>query len=55
MARQADPLTCIPSADIVRRQLTEAEQRAERLRILLEVAEKIEAVKPTRGESAHAS
>jgi hypothetical protein len=42
MAKIADPLKCIPSAGEVRRRLTEAEEQAARLRILLEVAERIE-------------
>lgn len=37
-----DPLSCIPSADAIRRRLTDTERTAERLRILLETAERIE-------------
>lgn len=41
--REYDPLACMPSADITRRRLRDAERIAERLRILLEVCERIEA------------
>jgi hypothetical protein len=40
--RHFDPLTLIPSPEVVRRHLTEAESLAERLRILLRVSEEIE-------------
>jgi hypothetical protein len=51
----ADPLKCIPSADEVRRRLTEAERQAMRLRILLDVAEKIERERRETREAANAS
>jgi hypothetical protein len=58
MAKPSDPLTFIPSADAIRRSLSETEDRARKLRILLDVAEKIEG-KPhdkaaDRRELAHA-
>jgi hypothetical protein len=47
-----DPLTFIPSAAAVRKQLCETERLAERLRVLLQVAERIEAVgEPTQADS----
>jgi hypothetical protein len=39
--RKFDPLTFIPSPDVLRRELAEYEDTARRLRILLEVSEKI--------------
>jgi hypothetical protein len=43
MARHVrDPLDCIPSAEAVRRELSEALTRAARLKELLDVAERIE-------------
>lgn len=43
MARRSyDPLDCIPSADVLRAKLREAETFAERLRILLAVAERLQ-------------
>jgi hypothetical protein len=39
--RPYDPLTCIPSPDILRDQLRETLTLAERLRVLLDVAERI--------------
>lgn len=41
MAQTFDPLACIPSPDVVRRKLEDALTLAERLRILLDVAERI--------------
>jgi hypothetical protein len=42
MARRPyDPLTCIPSPDVLRDKLRETLSLAERLRILLDVAERI--------------
>jgi hypothetical protein len=44
MSRRAyDPLSHIPSAEVVEQALREAEAKAERLRILLRVAREIEA------------
>jgi hypothetical protein len=40
--KQFDPLDVIPSSDVIRRQLTDTERLASRLRILLETAERIE-------------
>ena len=40
--RPPDPLAVIPSADVLRRQVTETQALADRFRILLDVAEKIE-------------
>ena len=37
-----DPLKCIPSSDSVRKRLTETETLAQKLRILLDTAERIE-------------
>lgn len=37
-----DPLSVIPSADVVRRWLAETERLAERYRILLQLAEQME-------------
>jgi hypothetical protein len=39
--RRYDPLDCIPSPEIVREKLRDIELLAERLRILLEVSERI--------------
>lgn len=39
--RTYDPLHCIPTPDAVRQRLAEVEQQADRLRILLEVAERV--------------
>ena len=53
--RDFDPLTFIPSADVLRRRLRETEELAARLRVLLEVAERIErtAARPgTAGDPA---
>jgi hypothetical protein len=36
-----DPLAYIPSPDVIRKKLTEAEQLASRLRVLLRVSEEI--------------
>jgi len=38
-----DPLNCIPSPDVIEKSLTEAEQLAARLRVLLRVSREIEA------------
>jgi hypothetical protein len=46
MPRQPDPLTFIPTADAVRRSLMETEERARKQRILLNVAEQVEAGQP---------
>lgn len=46
MARPFDPLTFIPSADVLRRRVTETQNLADRFRILLDVAEKIERTAP---------
>jgi hypothetical protein len=40
--RDYDPLAFIPSADVIRRQLAEAEELARRWRVLLHTAEQIE-------------
>ena len=42
MAKDYDPLTCIPSVEAVRKRLKNATEEARKLRILLRVAEKIE-------------
>jgi hypothetical protein len=42
MAKEYDPLTCIPSAEAVRKRLENTTKEARKLRILLRVAEKIE-------------
>ena len=39
--RRSDPLDCIPSPDPIREKLRETETLAERLRLLLYVAERI--------------
>ena len=39
-----DPLSCIPSADVVRRRLHEERKIVKRLEVLLETAERIETV-----------
>ena len=46
MARPFDPLTFIPSADVLRRRVSETEALADRFRILLDVAERIERTAP---------
>ncbi len=43
MARSYDPLTFLPKADTVRACLKDAERRAAKLRILLRVAEDVQA------------
>lgn len=42
MAKDYDPLTCLPSAQAVRRRLEAAKEETRKLKILLRVAEKIE-------------
>ncbi|NLS96596.1 MAG: hypothetical protein GXX96_31045 [Planctomycetaceae bacterium] len=42
MAKDYNPLTCLPSAEAVRKRLKAAREEARKLRILLQVAEKIE-------------
>lgn len=45
MAKKAwDPLNCLPSAEVIREKLAETLLLAERLRILLEVRERSDAV-----------
>jgi hypothetical protein len=46
-----DPLDFIPSASVIRASLRELEVRCKRLRILLEVAERIEAITVENGDS----
>jgi hypothetical protein len=46
-SKSFDPLECVPSSEILRRKLTETLTLAERFRILLEVAERIEQAKTT--------
>jgi hypothetical protein len=46
-----DPLDCIPSASVIRVSLRELEVRCKRMRILLEVAERIEAATAENGDS----
>jgi hypothetical protein len=42
MARRPyDPLDCVPSPEIVRQKLSETERLAERLRVLLDLAERL--------------
>ena len=48
MARTLDPLACIPSPEAVRRKLEETLTLAERLRVLLDLSERIGAVKTPR-------
>lgn len=48
MARTLDPLACIPSPEAVRRKLEETLILAERLRVLLDVAERIGVAKLPR-------
>jgi hypothetical protein len=45
-----DPLDFIPSASVIRASLRELEVRCKRLRILLEVAERMEAVTVENGD-----
>ena len=45
-----DPLSCIPSADIVRRRLHEERRIVKRLEVLLETAERLETVTETRDD-----
>lgn len=53
-AKTANPLSAIPSADVVRRRLSETEREAEKLRILLDLAEKIERADSTPSKEAGA-
>lgn len=48
-----DPLTYIPSAQTVEKHLRETEQLAERLRVLLRVAQEIERTSINKSFSAH--
>lgn len=48
MARRSyDPLACIPSPEVVREQLAETLTLAERLRLLLDLAERLRRPLPT--------
>ena len=53
-AKQTDPLGVIPTTQAVRRWLTEAETRAQKLRVLLRTAEEIEAAEGLSEETVHA-
>lgn len=48
-----DVLSRIPSASAIRGRLQEMQVEVSKLRILLEVAERIEAVRPEKKEAAH--
>ena len=48
-----DPLSCIPSADVVRRRLHEERKIVKRLEVLLETAERIEAVTDVGRQTPH--
>ena len=53
--RDFDPLTFIPPAAVLRRRLLETETLAERFRVLLSVAERIERTGPTPGNAPAAA
>ena len=48
--RDFDPLTFIPPASVLRRRLEETESLAERFRVLLSVAERIEQTDTSRSD-----
>lgn len=50
--KQVDPLTYIPAPDVIRARLQETEAVADRLCILLDVAERIEATRDRRNVQA---
>jgi hypothetical protein len=52
MARTYDPLTHIPSPEVLRAKLAETERLAERLRTLLDVSERIHAPVEAAGAGA---
>jgi hypothetical protein len=54
MRKSFNPLDRIPSPEVIRGELREAEQTAERLRILLRVSEEIAAVTTTTDSTAKA-
>lgn len=51
MAKEYDPLSCIPSADAVRKRLAARLEEARKLEILLRTAEQIESAGEGRTEA----